>query len=105
MSDEKKTESVSDIEKPKPSWIWMKDSTGYPSVTVTLVTVTFWTTILSYIASIFGHIGPVEFRAFDPASCSALLIPILGLYFGRRFVDARYGNPNIPSPDAPSDHQ
>ena len=76
---------------PKASWIWMKDSAGYPSVTVTFVTVAFWVTTLWFIASIFQKIGPIELRQFDPAAATAYLGPALALYFSRKMTDAKYG--------------
>lgn len=83
--------SVSDPtpDVPKASWIWLKDSAGFPSVTVTFATVSFWVTTLLYITSAVGKIGPVEFRPFDVAAASAYFVPILTLYFGRKWTDAK----------------
>lgn len=78
-------------ETPAKSWFWIKDTAGYPSVTVTFVTIAFVVTTLWYLASIFHKLGPVEIRPFDPASASAYLGPILALYFGRRWTDAKMG--------------
>lgn len=88
------TDSTPDIvpDKPKASWIWLKDSSGFPSVTVTMLTVSFWVTTVLYIISQFQSIGPVQFRAFDVGACGAYFGSILGLYFGRRFTDAKYGS-------------
>lgn len=79
------------LDVPRASWIWMKDSSGYPSVTVTFVTVSFWVTTLLYVASAFQKIGPIELRPFDVAATSAYFIPILTLYFGRRWTEASTG--------------
>lgn len=76
----------------KPAWYWIKDSRGFGSVTVTLVFVAFWVTTLSYIASIFDRIGSVSLRPFDVAACASYFIPILTLYFGRRWTDANSKN-------------
>lgn len=77
-------------DKPKSSWIWLKDSAGFPSVTVTMLTVSFWVTTILYCLSQFQSIGPVQFRAFDVGACGAYFGSILALYFGRRFTEAKY---------------
>lgn len=76
---------------PKPSFIWLKDSSGYPSVTVTLLAVSFWVTTVIYILSAFKKIGPIEFQEFSVAATSSYFIPILSLYFGRKWTDAKIG--------------
>lgn len=78
------------------SWFWIRDAQGYGSVTVTFITVAFWVTTLAYIASIFQKIGPVEIRAFDVAACSSYFIPILTLYFGRKWTEAKHGTLTLP---------
>jgi hypothetical protein len=75
----------------KDSWLWIKDSKGYGSVTVTFVTIAFFVTTLAYILSLVEKIGPVNIRPFDVAACSTYYIPILSLYFGRKFTDAKFG--------------
>ena len=77
----------------KPTWYWVKDAQGYGSVTTTLVFVSFWVTTLAYLASVVSEVGPVKFRPFDIAACSTYFIPILTLYFGRRWTDANAKNP------------
>lgn len=81
----------------KPAWYWIKDSAGYGSVTVTLVFVAFWVTTAAYILSLFEKIGNVQLRHFDVAACSAYLGPILAVYFGRKWTDAKFGTPNTPT--------
>jgi hypothetical protein len=80
----KRTKNVS-----KKPWYILNDSRGHGSVTVTLLFVSFWVTTLAYIASLVHKIGDLEFREFDPAAVSAYLIPILTLYFGRRWTDSK----------------
>ena len=87
MADEIK-EIVKEPELPTASWMWLKNSKGLPSTSVTFVTVAFWVTTLSYIASIFQKIGPFEFRSFDSAACVAFLMPILMNYFGSKWIDS-----------------
>lgn len=76
----------------KPAWYWIKDSKGYGSVTVTMVFISFWVTTLAFLASIVESVGPVQVRQFDVAACSAYFIPILTLYFGRKWTEAKVGN-------------
>jgi hypothetical protein len=83
-----------------PSWLWIRDTGGFPSVSVTLLVVAFVVTTLAFLASIFVSIGPLAFRAFDVAACSAYFVPILSLYFGRRWTDAKY--PIAKAPEAVS---
>ena len=79
-----------------PAWYWVKDTKGEGSVTVTLVFVAFWVTTLAFVLSIFEKIGPVQIRQFDVAACSSYLIPLLTLYFGRKFTEAKFGPSNGP---------
>jgi len=74
----------------KPAWYWLKDASGEKSVTVTLVFVSFWATTIAYLLSMFGKIGPVDIKSFDVSACSAYMIPILMLYFGRKATDAKF---------------
>lgn len=83
-----------DVTEVKPAWYWIKDSKGYGSVTVTFTTVAFWVTTAAYIMSMVEKVGPVSIRPFDVAACSAYFIPILTLYFGRKWTEAKVGNGN-----------
>lgn len=85
--------------RPASSRIWMKDSSGHPSVTITFLFVSFWITTIAYILSIVSKIGPVEIRPFDVGACGAYFGIIFSAYIARRYTDARWGNPNInPQP-------
>lgn len=77
------------VEQPKSGWMWIKDSKGNPSASLTFVTIAFWVTTLAYIASIVTKIGPVEFRPFDAGACAAFLGPLAALYFSRRYTDSK----------------
>lgn len=98
MSDEaKKCECCPDCEamvggqeKVNDSWFWIKDTKGYGSVTVTFVTVAFWVTTVAYMLSMAESVGPISIRPFDVAACSSYFIPILTLYFGRKWTDAKF---------------
>jgi len=82
--------SLDQTEKPKASWIWMKDSSGYPSVSVTMLTVSFWVTTILFIMSSVQQIGPLTMRPFDVGASGAYFGAILALYFGRRYTDAKF---------------
>ena len=98
MADETQNTTVSqDPSVVKPAWYWIKDSSGYGSVTVTLVFVAFWVTTAAYVLSIFEKVGGVQVRPFDVAACSSYLGPILAVYFGRKWTDAKFGTANPPS--------
>jgi hypothetical protein len=84
-------EKVKTGEVRQKPWYWLRDSQGYGSITVTLVFVSFWVTTLAYIASIVENIGGVSVRSFDVAAASTYMIPILTLYFGRKWSDRNKG--------------
>ncbi len=73
----------------KPAWFWIKDTKGFGSVSLTFATVAFWVTTVAYVASIFEAVGPIAFRAFDAGACAAFLIPVLSLYFGRKWTEQK----------------
>lgn len=72
---------------PKP-WYWLRDAQGYGSITVTLVLFAFWVTTIAYILSTVESIGNIKLRPFDIGAASTYLIPILTLYFGRKWTDS-----------------
>lgn len=74
------------------SKLWIKDASGKPSMSATFVSVAFVATTFAYVSSIFEHIGPLTPRAFDAGACSAYLIPLVTLYFGRRWSDSKTNN-------------
>jgi len=98
MEEEKKAADPTEVQS---KWYWVKDAAGHGSVTVTLVFVSFWVTTLAYVLSMFETLGPIHVRPFDVAACASYFAPILALYFGRRYTDAKLGNPNIPQAEAP----
>ena len=92
--DEKTTLSELDDEpkehKVKDTWFWIRDSSGHGSVTVTFVTVAFWVTTFAYLLSLVENIGPLVVRPFDVAACSTYFVPLLTLYFGRKYTEAKF---------------
>lgn len=81
----------------KTSKIWLKDSSGYPSISVTMLAISFWVTTVAYVLSIVSKIGPLDIRPFDVGACGAYFGMILGTYVARRATEAKWGNPNVPT--------
>ena len=77
--------------------IWIKNTDGQPSMSASFAVVAFIVTTFAYVAAIFEKIGPLNVRPFDAAACTAYMVPLLGLYFGRRWSDGKA----VPSPQAP----
>ena len=75
---------------PHPGWMWIKDSTGAASASLTFATVAFWVTTITFFLSIIQKVGPFEFREFDSGACAAFLVPTLGLYFSRRYTISKF---------------
>lgn len=71
------------------SRFWIRNTDGKPSISATFATVAFVAATGAYVAAIFEKIGSFTVRPFDSSACTSYLIPILGLYFGRRFTDAK----------------
>lgn len=82
---EKKTEVT------KIPFFWVRDASGHRSVSVTLLVVSFFVTTVAFVLSIFEKMGPLAIRPFDVAACSTYMVPILTLYFSRRWTDAKHG--------------
>lgn len=74
----------------QPSKLWLRDSRGYGSVTLTILMVSFFVTTMAYILSIVEHIGSVSIRPFDVSACAGYFIPILTLYATRKFTEAKF---------------
>jgi hypothetical protein len=91
-SDKITTKDESNVTIKKTPWYWFKDTKGTGSVTVTLVLVSFWVTTIAYVFSIFEKIGPMQIRPFDVGASSSYFLPILTLYFGRKFTDAKFNS-------------
>jgi len=90
--EEQQTEniSISELEKPKASWFWIKNSSGEASLSVTFLTISFLVTTGAYILSLFDEIGGFKIKPFDTGATGTYFIPLLTLYFGRRWTDAKY---------------
>jgi len=84
--------SAKSAERPKATWFWVKNSSGQASLSVTFLTISFLVTTVAYIASMFEEIGPLKLRPFDVGATSTYFIPLLTLYFGRRWTDAKFSS-------------
>ena len=69
-------------------WYWIKNSSGVSSASFTFAFISFWVTTIMYFLSSIQRCGPVEFKEFDTTAVGAYLVPILTLYFGRRWTEA-----------------
>jgi hypothetical protein len=89
-TDNKPAEQKKEEPKKKTTpWYWMRNDKGNASVTATMVFISFWVTTLAYLASTVNKVGDLEIRSFDVAACTAYFVPILTLYFGRKWTDSR----------------
>ena len=88
---------------------YLKSSDGKPSLSATLVLVSFWTTTALYILSAFDAIGPIKLKAFDAGAVGAYMIPMLGNYCFRRHTEAKVDIAAIangqPLPKPPKNEQ
>jgi hypothetical protein len=66
--------------------IFLKNSEGQPSVSLTMVVVSFGIVTLWLVAWLVGVTLGHPVPEFDATSAMAYLTPQLGLYFGRRYT-------------------
>ncbi len=69
----------------------LKDSTGEPSGSWTMVWIAFVVVTIWLLVSIVAKIGHIEIRPFSAAEAMAYLTPLLANYWGRRWTDAKTG--------------
>jgi len=84
MSEEAQTKPK---QKKEVSKLWIIGTDGKASVSATFATIAFLSTTAAYVASIVEGYGELKFRPFDVAACGAYMVPILSLYFGRRWTE------------------
>ncbi len=85
-------EKLEDVQV-KDSILWIRDSKGFGSVTLTFLTVAFWITTVAYVLGLFEGTIPViglKLRPFDVAASTSYLGIIVGLYTSRKFTEAKY---------------
>jgi hypothetical protein len=81
--------------------LWVKNTSGQNSASLTFVTIGFIVVTLWLLASIVSKIGHIEIREFDSAAAMGYLTPLLALYFGRRWTDGK--NTLDVDPNQPQD--
>lgn len=70
--------------------MWIKNTSGQKSASLTFVSVGFAVVTLWLLVSIVSKIGHLEIREFDSGTAMGYLTPLLALYFGRRWTDGKY---------------
>lgn len=60
-----------------------------PSITRTLMIISFTVVTIAYVLSIVEKIGVLSIRPFDSTACITYMTPLLSLYFGRRWTDMK----------------
>jgi hypothetical protein len=69
--------------------MWIKNTSGQKSASLTFVSVGFTVVTLWLLVSIVSKIGHIEIRQFDAGTGMGYLTPLLALYFGRRWTDGK----------------
>lgn len=77
--------------------MWIKDSSGSPSASVTLLFVAFAVMTVSVLLSLFESIGPLQLRPISESLLATYFTPIIALYGGRRWTSAKYGSTELIS--------
>ncbi len=76
--------------------MWLKNTAGQPSASLTFSFIGFIVVTLWLVVSIVAKIGNLEIRQFDSAQAMGYLLPLLALYFGRRWTDGKGGALDLP---------
>ncbi len=71
--------------------MWLKNTAGQPSASLTFAFIGFIVVTLWLVVSIIAKVGNFEIRQFDSGSAMGYLLPLLALYFGRRWTDGKGG--------------
>jgi len=74
----------------KHSKIWMRDSSGLRSASVTLLWISFLVTTVGYLLALVENIGTIKIRPFIVAGSGSYCLPILTMYTGRKWTKAKY---------------
>lgn len=87
---------VSPKKEPKTGWWWLRNTKGKPDAALTMMVLAFLTVTASYVASVVGEIDiksiHLVFEEFNVSYATTVLIPLMSLYFGRRWTDANAKN-------------
>ena len=68
---------------------WIRNTSGEPSASLTLIVIAFSIIMLHMLASIFVNPFGIAIAPFDAAAAMLVLTPLLGLYFGRRYTASK----------------
>jgi len=79
--------------------MFIKNSDGKPSASLTFCTITFIIVNLWFLLSIFESLGPVKVKPFDFMGATLFMSPLFSLYWGRRWTDAKTSNNTLPEAD------
>jgi len=77
--------------------LWIKNTSGKPSASLTFAVIGFSVVTLWLLISIVAKLGHVEIRPFSSSEAMAYLTPLLALYFGRRWTDGKSTLDNDPN--------
>lgn len=66
--------------------IFIKNNEGKPSVSLTMVVVSFGIVVLWLVGWLVGATFALPVPPFDALSAMSFLVPILSLYFSRKFT-------------------
>ena len=97
MSENKRLAPLTEGSRPnkKGSWWMVKNSSGKKDVALTLMLASF---VFSLVLAIFGAVETlslgdrsISFREYNMGFATTVLIPFIGLYFGRRWTDTNRG--------------
>lgn len=69
--------------------MWIKNTAGEKSVSLTMTLVTFVVVIFWMVISIFENPFGVKTVPFDATAAMTVLSPLLALYWGRRHSDTK----------------
>lgn len=91
------TEKLSNVpapEAPKAAWWWLKNTKNKPDAALTMLVVAFLIVTGTYALSVVGEltIGTVHLvmNAFTTDYATTVMAPLMALYFGRRYTDAKH---------------
>jgi hypothetical protein len=97
MPDSKRLAPLTEGSRPnkKGSWWMVRNSSGKKDVALTLMLVSF---TFSIALALFGAIETLDlgdrsisFREYNMGFATTVLVPLIGLYFGRRWTDTNRG--------------
>jgi len=84
------------MKKKENKYMFLKDSKGQSSASFTFALIAFIITSLSVILGIFENVAigefSMSFRSLDASIITAYLVPVMTLYFGRRWTEAKFNN-------------